>query len=172
MEDLQSFIAVLEHSNNNLWGFHLPVPEITARVFMESGAKRVVCTLNGKTQFQCALIAKGDGAYCIMVNKKLRDSLGLKPGSSVQVTLRKDESKYGLPMPDEMGELLRQDDEGNQLFHALTPGKQRTLLYIAGSVKDPEKRLVRAMAIVEHLKAHEGKVNYRQLNEDLKNNRF
>ncbi len=162
------FTAFLESSNNKLWGFHLPVPEIIAQAFLAEDAKRVVCTLNEKVEFQCALIAKGEGVYCIMVNKKIRDQLGLKPGSSAHVSLRKDESEYGLPMPEELAEVLAQDEEGNRLFHALTPGKLRTLLYIVGHVKNTDARIARAFAIVEHLKANGGKINYRQLNEDLK----
>jgi len=104
----------------------------------------------------------------ITVNKKTRDKLGLKAGSKVNVSLRKDESEYGLPMPEELAEVLAQDETGNRLFHALTPGKLRTLLYIVGQVKDPDKRVGRAIAIVEHLKANGGKINYRQLNEELR----
>jgi uncharacterized protein YdeI (YjbR/CyaY-like superfamily) len=107
-----------------------------------------------------------------VVNKKIRDQLGLKPGSPAQVSLRKDESEYGLPMPEELAEVLAQDEEGNRLFHALTPGKLRTLLYIVGHVKNTDARIGRAFIIVEHLKANNGKIKYRQLNEELKNMRI
>lgn len=86
----------------------------------------------------------------------------------VQATLRKDDSKYGLPMPEEMQEVLDSDEEGNRLFHALTPGKQRTLLYIAGFPKTSDKRISRAIVIVEHLKANHGKIDFKMLNQALK----
>ena len=168
MEESLQFTSILEISTNKLWGAHLPVPDLIARTFLADDAKRVVCTLNGKVEFQCALIPKGEGAYCIMVNKKNRDQLGLKEGSSVQVSLKKDDSEYGLPMPEELAEVLAQDEEGNRLFHALTPGKLRTLLYIVGQVKSTDARISRALAIVNHLKANGGKIQYKQLNEDLK----
>ncbi len=163
-----SFTAMLESSNNKLWGFHFPVPDLVAQVFMAAGSKRVVCTLHEKISFQCGLIPKGNGTYCIMVNKKIRDQLGLQPGSSAQVSLRKDDSEYGLPMPEELAEVLAQDEEGYRMFHALSPGKLRTLLYIVGHVKNTDARIGRAIAIVEHLKANDGKILYKQLNEDLK----
>jgi hypothetical protein len=162
------FTAILEISTNKLWGAHLPVPGAIAQTFLAEGAKRVVCTLNEKIEFQCALVPKGEGVYCIMVNKKTRDQLGLKEGSAARVSLRKDESEYGLPMPEELAEVLAQDEAGNRFFHALTPGKLRTLLYIVGHVKNSDARIARAFAIVEHLKANGGKINYKQLNEDLK----
>ena len=99
---------------------------------------------------------------------ELRDKLGLKLGMQVQASLRKDDSEYGLPMPEELAELLQQDEDGNALFHALTPGKQRTLLYIVGSPKTSDTRLRRAIVVVEHLKSNGGKINFRRLNEDMK----
>lgn len=172
MDDSLQFTAFLESSNNKLWGFHLPVPDLIAQTFLAEDAKRVVCTLNEKIEFQCALIAKGNGAYCIMVNKKTRDQLGLKPGSPARVSLRKDDSEYGLPMPEEMAEVLAQDEEANRLFQALTPGKIRTLLYIVGHVKSTDARIERAFAIIEHLKTQGGKIDYKVLNEDLKKGRM
>lgn len=168
MEDTCHFTAVLEKFNSNLWGHHLSVPDAVAQVFVANNTKRVVCTLNETAEFQAALMPKGDGSWFININKTLRDKLGLKIGTPVRVALRKDESDYGLPMPEELAELLLQDEEGNQIFHALTAGKQRTLLYIVGSVKSPELRLNRAIVVVEHLKENSGKINFKQLYAQLK----
>lgn len=162
------FTATLEESNNRLWGAHFVVPDLVARLFIDGNDRRVVCVLNEKIEYQCALLPKGDGSFLITVNKKIRGQLGLKSGNKIHVSLRKDESEYGLPMPEELTEVLAQDEKGSPLFHALTPGKIRTLLYIVANVKSPEKRVARAIAIVEHLKKNDGRINYRQLNEDLR----
>ncbi|MBL7828138.1 MAG: DUF1905 domain-containing protein [Saprospiraceae bacterium] len=166
--DFFEFQSTLEISTNKLWGGHFAVPSWVLEAFASSEDKRVVCQVNDAPEFQCAMLPVGDHTYVVSVNKKLRDHLKLKPGSKVDVKLRKDESVYGLPMPEEMAEVLAQDAEGNSLFHALTPGKIRTLLYIAGNVKSAEKRIFRAIAIVNHLKANKGKIDYKQLNLDLK----
>ncbi len=163
-----TFTAELENFNTALWGFHIVVPAPHATPFLDGKDRRVVCTLNGSLEFQCALMPKGDGHFFININKKNRDKLKLQLGSQVEVSLRKDESEYGLPMPEELAEMLAQDDEGNQLFHALTPGKQRNLLYIAGQPKTSDTRLKRAVVLVEHLKANKGKIDFKQLNLDLK----
>lgn len=168
-ENIHHFTSVLEESTNKLWGCHFAVPQFVVGALISKGDdRRIVCVLNDKTEFQCALIPRGDGTFLVTVNKKLRDKLGLHIGMKVSVSLRKDESKYGLPMPEELAELLTQDEEGNHLFHALTPGKQRTLLYIVGQPKSSDARLHRAIAVVEHLKMNNGKINYRQLNEEMK----
>jgi len=42
------------------------------------------------------------------------------------------------------------------------------LLYIVGSVKNPDLRLTRAVVVVEHLKANQGNINYKVLHANLK----
>ncbi len=103
------------------------------------------------------------------MNKKIRDALKLDFGSEVNVTLRKDTSEFGLPMPEELLEVFRQDAKGKQLFLSLTPGKQRTLLYIIGKVKDPQKRVDRSLVIIHHLKEQKGTIDYKKLDRSLKN---
>lgn len=162
------FTSVLERSDNKLWGGHFRVPDTAVRQLSDRNSRRVVCTLNGTAEYQTALLPYGNGSFVIRVNKNLRDKLGLSFGSKLSASLKKDESEYGLPLPEELQELLRQDEEGNALFRALTRGKQRTLLYIAASIKDSEKRIQRAIVIVNHLKINKGKINYRQLGASLK----
>ncbi len=170
-----NFTAILDDFQSELWHFFIPVPAAIANQFIENTDRRVVCTLktmgdSGQSvDFQCALMPRGDGSSFINVNKKIRDKLKLKVGQQVEVFLKKDESEYGLPMPDEFREVLDSDPEGNDFFEALTPGKKRSLLYIAGQLKNVDSRISRALAIVEHLKKNEGKINFKQLGEDIKN---
>ena len=74
----------------------------------------------------------------------------------------------GLPMPDELQEVLNQDPEGDRLFHALTAGKQRSLLYLIGKINDIDKRIHQALIVVDHLKENDGKIIGPKLNEELK----
>ncbi|MFN0216252.1 MAG: YdeI/OmpD-associated family protein [Saprospiraceae bacterium] len=165
MDEALNFNSKLEESTNKLWGCHFVVPKMVAAALIGAADdKRVVCSLNEKVRYQCALLPCGDGQHLITVNKKIQTQLGLKIGSIVNVSLQKDESEYGLPMPEEFAELLAQDEDGNRLFHALTPGKQRTLLYIVGQPKNSDIRLHRALVVVEHLKKYAGKIDYKQLN--------
>ncbi len=114
------------------------------------------------------MLPQADGSFVITVNATLRKKLHLSFGDEVDVVLKKDTTAYGLPMPDELEELLRQDKEGSRLIHALTPGKRRTLLYIAGSVRNPDARARRAAVIVRHLKLNNGSIQYKQLYQELK----
>jgi hypothetical protein len=166
-----TFTSILERSDNRLWGCHLRVPNGVARQLIDHDSRRVVCTLNASVEYQCAILARGSNVFVITVNKKIRESLGLVFGMEVHVSLKKDDSKYGLPMPGELNELLKQDPESRTLFHALSRGKQRTLLHIIGSVKSSDKRVARAITVVKHLKMNGGKINYRQLYASMKDHR-
>jgi hypothetical protein len=165
------FTGTLEKSENKLWGSHVRVPASIAKAFIRGTSRRVIRTLNGSPEHQCGLLPFGKGTFVLSVNKKWRDDLDLDFGSKVSVTLRMDESRYGLPMPDELQELLRQDREANRLFHSLGAGAIRTLLYIIGSAKDPGKRASRASIVVRHLKNNGGKINYRLLTKALQGQR-
>jgi len=163
------FSAVLDSSDNGSgWHFVRVSREIGERFPATDGkSRRVVCTLNGKEQFQCALMPSG-GEFYIMVNKEIRTRLKIYSGNSVDVALKLDDSKYGMAMPEELQEVMRQDPEGNKLFHALTPGKQRSLIWQVGKGKDVDLRIHRALIIMEHLKDNDGKVDGEKLYHEMK----
>jgi hypothetical protein len=162
------FTAKVENFNTKLWSFHFKVPHAIARHFLEQGDKRVVCTLNDSFEFQCAIMAAGDGVYFILLNKKIRDTLKLKEGSKVNVSLEKDTSEFGMPLPEELQAVLNEDKDGNRLFLALTPGRQRNIIYAAGQVKNSEGRIQKSLIMIDHLKRNGGKIDFRKLNEELR----
>ena len=84
------------------------------------------------------------------------------------VCLEADKSKYGAPMPEELAEVLNQDPEGKRMFHALTGGKQRSLIYWVASVKDVDKRIQLALVMMKHLHDNDGKVISEKLYEESK----
>lgn len=149
------------------WHFLVISKEIVAKFGFEGKSKRIVCSINGGDGFQCALLPWGNGFY-IIVNKKKRDALGISAGDMVRVELVRDESKYGLPMPEEFREVLDQDPDGDRLFHALTKGKQRSVPYHIGNVKDIDRRIHVALIFIDHLKNNYGKIVNKTLMEELK----
>lgn len=165
------FNTVLERSpETSGWHFLLVEKKTADKLSFKDQYKRVVCTINSGEPFQCALMPSG-GKFYIIVNKKKRDALGIVAGNKVKVELVIDESKYGLPMPDEFREVLNQDPDGDRIFHSLTPGKQRSLLHFIGSVKDIDKRIHQSLIVVEHIKEH-GNVVGEILYEELKRRMF
>jgi hypothetical protein len=162
------FNARLENFNTRLWSYHIKVPARIFHAFKERGVKRVVCKLNDQVEFQCAIMPAGDEVYFININKKIRDQLGLKEGAKIMATLEPDESEYGLPFPDELKAVLEDDPEGHRLFDALTPGRKRNILHGVGQVKQTDLRIRRAIIMIDHIKANDGKIDFKKLSAELK----
>lgn len=160
--------SVLERSDNKLWGAHLRIPQHSVAGLVSKTSRRIVCSLNDGPERQCALLPDGNGDFLVTVNKSLRTSLGLNFGDRVLVRMRKDDSKYGLPMPAELAEVFRQDPAALKRFHTLTPGRQRTLLYIVNSGKNVDDRIFRAVTVTRHLEVNKGGLNYRKLYVELR----
>lgn len=154
-----------------MWNFRITVPDDIMDDFKASD-KRVICTINDSHEHHCALMSNGDGTYFIMVNKDFRKKYDLNTGDEIIVKLRKDDSKYGMAVPDFFEELCFQDPIASQHFHALTPGKQRSLLHVIGKVKSEQKQLEKALTIFDYLKMTNGELDFRELNEAFKNSRF
>ena len=149
------------------WHFVHVEAKIGEKFEKKDGSRRVVCTINDTERFQCALLPSG-GDFVIIVNKVKRTRLGIADGDRISVELARDESKYGLPMPEELEEVLNQDPEADKLFHSLTAGKQRSMLYFIGKIKDIDRRIHSALIFVEHLKKNDGKIVNEKLQADLK----
>lgn len=170
-----SFQAKVEQFNNQLWDWYFLVPEEISDYFMhEQKTRRVICIFNEVQTKHCALMSDGNGLYYINLNKDDKKALKIQLGDLLKITIEKDTSKYGYPVAPEMKELLDIDPEGSDFFHQLTPGKQRSLLHIIGQPKRSETRLKRAIAILDYLKDNQGQLNFRELNQALKdaNNKF
>lgn len=159
---------ILNHQNTNLWGGHIIVSDLVANEIKEKRFKRLFCLLNDEVSFHCALLSMGNGLCFINVNKEIQKKLKVGFGAVVKVNLREDKSKYGIPFPEEMEELMNQDKEVNQIFHSLSAGKQRSLLYVIGKPKTSETRLKKAILVARYLVSMNGNFDFRELNSYIK----
>lgn len=159
----------LEKTDSSLgWNYYLPIDTEQAIHFIDGENRRVICNAGNGVVFHCALMPDGKGNFQIFVNQERRSKLGWVLGQLVQVEIEKDKTKYGLPMSDELSEVLMQEQEGSALFERLTPGKQRTLIHWSDNVKNPEIRIRRALVMVRHLMNQRGEVNFKLLNQQMK----
>lgn len=160
--------STIYNFDNDLWGHHFIVPHEIGNEFIDGTNRRVLCSINGSKPIHCALMHYGDKGFFININKEVRSSLGIKEGDSINYTLEKDNSEYGMPVPEEFSELIAMDPEGEQLFKSLTMGTQRSLIYIIGKPKTSATRLHKALAIIEYLKEVNGQLDFREMNQFIK----
>lgn len=125
---------------------------------------RVMCSVNGEKAFHAGMVALGEGAAYITLNKKRMKKFGVEKGDEVEVTLTEDNSKYGMEMPEELEALLEQDAEGARRFENITPGQQRYIIHYVSQVKSSQKKIDRAIMLINNLKdLPEGEFNFRKL---------
>lgn len=151
MPGSETFTALLTPVTGQFIQYFIVVPQETAYLFREAaGAVRVLCSIEGKEEFPCALNPRGDD-YVIMASKQLIRKHRLQDGVPFRVSIRKDKDD-GLLLPEELREVLEQDDWAGQLFEALLPGRKRSLLYYIRSAKSIDTKIKRSLEIVEKLK--------------------
>jgi hypothetical protein len=133
--------------------FGLEVPAAVIASLPTKFKTRFVCVAGrGKLKFQCGLMPLGQGRGYIFLSKKRREALGVSAGSAVDLVLTPDKSRYGLEVPKELKELLRQDAEARRRFKGLTPGKQRNIIYYVSQAKSTAVRVERAIQLMENVK--------------------
>lgn len=155
---------------SNTWSHVFPVAnaEVT-ELLAATTDRRVICTLAGGHHWNCALLAAGDGNWFINVSKNVQKAGQLAPEQAVTFTLEPDESEYGMPVPEELIELWAVDESYQTIFHKLTPGRQRSLLYRIGQPKTSTTRAKRAVQIMEYLRQTNGALDYKELAQFIKN---
>ena len=167
MEEPLVFLGKLESLDSPVYNRHIIVPEDISHYFLAKNITRLKVTLNAKiTTFTGLLPLHGE--YYILMNKANCQKLKININDMVEVSLSEDTSKYGMPMPTEMEEVLECDPISEEHFKNLTPGKQRSLIYIVAKVKNVQSRINKALAISDHLVEYQGKLDFKALNEKIK----
>jgi bifunctional DNA-binding transcriptional regulator/antitoxin component of YhaV-PrlF toxin-antitoxin module len=163
-----TFTSHLFKNEGNVWDVAIYVPKNEAAKLKDLKDRRILCSVNGNPHFHCALMPQGNGNFFINTNAELRKKINLNVGDMVNIRIEKDESKYGMPLPEELETAWELDPEGYEVFHTLTMGKQRSLIYQIGKTKSSEVRIKKALTMLEYLKSVNGNLDYKELNEAYK----
>jgi uncharacterized protein YdeI (YjbR/CyaY-like superfamily) len=109
-----------------------------------------------------AAILPNKGLWYILLSKGVIKELNAREGEEVSVKLTEELSIYG--MPEELEMCVFQEDGAMTFFDALTPGKQRSLIYIVSKIKNQDVRIRKSLVIAEHLVLGKGLLDYKKLN--------
>lgn len=135
-------------------GMHYIMPDPkTVSDLTKNNNKRVICRLNDTLEFHCAFMPKKEGGHYINIGSTICKKLHIKEGSLVSATFKKDTTEYQFDMPEVFTEVLNTDPEAKNIFHALSEGNQRGLIYLVNQVKSVDKKIERSLKIVERLKS-------------------
>lgn len=133
-------------------GASILIPAEIVSAFKATGVKRIICTINQTKQLHVAIHAR-DGETFVMIGKQMAKDYGLIPGDDIEVTFAPDTTRYQMAVSEEFLEVLSTDYEGEQLFHRLTPGKQRSLLHSINTIKTSQTRIEKALRLMENLRS-------------------
>ena len=146
----------------HLSGNYLEIPSVIVNRLGGKFNLRVVCRINDSLEFNTGLMALGGGIAYIALNAGRMKELGVKPGDSVMVSLKKDHSEFGMEHPLELNEVLKSDAEGALRFERLLAGKKRYIVQYLSKIKSDQLRIERSIRIIENLKkCPEGKEAFR-----------
>ena len=95
---------------------------------------------------------KASGDYKIMFSNAKQKELGASFNDELTIQLFKDNSKYGVEMPEELDAVLLSDYDAFQIFENLTSGKQRSIIYHIKRLKGVQKKVDQALLLCENLK--------------------
>ncbi len=141
--------------------------EVPANIVKKLGGlnkHRWLCSLNKHPKFQCGMMALGEGRGYITVSKKKLKEFSITLGDKIDVTLELDKSEFGMEVPEELTEIFAQDPEAEKRFMNISSGKQRNIIYYVAGVKNSDKRIERALKLINNLKAcPEGKETARAI---------
>ncbi len=153
MEDQVYFDSILTRFEKANREYYIAVPDEVAAIFV-TGRKpvRMRCIINDTVKFQCAIRPIAYGGFYINVSASLRQEGQLVLGQKVSVAVIKDDSEYGRDIPEELLELLSQDEEGRRCFENILPSNQRGIIHYVASAKSVQVRVDRALKMINRLK--------------------
>ena len=164
---IYNFSTSIERIQHSLSAKSLPIPvNIALELIAERPDRRVICTIGEIQPFHCALLPDGNGGYHIMLNKKRLQQIS--QSKQIEVSLKVDHSKFGMPLPEAFEAVLESDPQGRKHFMNLSPGKQRSLIHLVGKVKSENLRIEKSLIITTHLKRLKGDLDYKLLNQDFR----
>ena len=148
--------------------FAVPNEAVAELLKRERNTFRVIVNINEQGAIHSGLMPDGKGNWFITVSQEVRKRFAIELADEVLLNIQPDDSDYGMPLPGEVAELWATDAEAKDLFHKLTPGKQRGLIYLIAKPKGVETRVKKAVQIHEYLKSVGGKLNSKEMNAYIK----
>lgn len=134
------------------WMPYIEIPEgIVAQICVD-GNRRAIFRVNDVAEFHCAIVPKKGVGHIVQIGPAICKELDIQSGTIISATFRIDDTPYQFSMPEEFHAVLETDSEAHRIFHSLTAGNQRGLIYLVAAAKSTEKRIEKALKIAERIK--------------------
>jgi hypothetical protein len=144
------FQGILKILNSNPSYTMVSIPSEIISELPESGRLRTLGKMNG-AEFSLAIQGRKNGNGFFMVGSALRRAAKITTGDPVEIEFSLTDPDF-LELPEELKEVMEQDEEAGKIFFGMTVGMQRSLAHYVSSVKNTDSRIKRAMELAYKMK--------------------
>ena len=132
----------------------LVVPAELAADLRVRKLRRLIGTLN-HLPFNLALQSRaGDDARFLLLSRQTLREIKARAGDPITVVCQPDETPDEITLPEELAEVFDHEPEAAARFHALTPGRRRSLVHYVSSAKGVDTRIKRALELACKLRTN------------------
>jgi hypothetical protein len=143
----QGILKILD-SNPSYTMVSIPIEIISE--LPETGRLRTLGKMNG-AEFSLAIQGRKNGNAFFMVGSALRRAAKITTGDPVEIEFSLTDPDF-LELPEELKEVMEQDEEAGKIFFGMTVGMQRSLSHYVSSVKNTDSRIKRSMELAYKMK--------------------
>ena len=130
---------------------YLDVPPELSDLLGAKGQVKVAGTIDGHA-FRTSTRPHGDGTHYLIVDKSLRDAIGVTAGDIVHVVMGKDTAARTIEAPVDLADRLRGDGL-SKTFESLSYSRKKEFVYWIESAKKLETRKRRIGDALDMLRA-------------------
>ncbi len=113
--------------------------------------QRLKCKLDNEVVFLSQLTEKEDGHY-INIGEKISESLNIKPGENLSVSITEEIKEFSFQMPQELAKVLEFLPDIKLIFENLTEGRKRTYMQLIHMTETTSMKKERSSLIAQQLK--------------------
>ncbi|WP_164821746.1 YdeI/OmpD-associated family protein [Paenibacillus koleovorans] len=149
----QSFESILVRPPGTGTWTYLIVPFNAEAVYGSKGQIKVKGTVGGVPFRSTLMPSGGEGGHYMVVNRDIRDALGVSAGDAVQVELELDTAAREVTVPAALQEALDADEEAGQRFEKLSYSHKKEYVDWIESARKAETRASRIEKALGMLKS-------------------
>jgi hypothetical protein len=144
------FTTILQPSSAGRIAF-IPIDDATREALGGGGRIPVRATFNG-VEYRGSICKMG-GAFCLGINRAVREAAKAEAGDSVRVTLERDTAPRTVAVPSELASALRKNQPASKAFEKLSFTHRKEYVRWIESAKKTETREARIVKAIEMLRA-------------------
>jgi hypothetical protein len=119
-----SFTSVLKRPDGIGTWTTLDIPAEAMSTFGKKGQVKVSGSINGHP-FRGSAMPHGDGTHYLVINRTIREAVGVSQGDSVQVTMHADLEARQVTVPEDLAAALQQNPASKAIFEKLSYSHQK-----------------------------------------------